>query len=99
TGGEGRLVLDGPGLAALPEAVALRVAGLALAELRSPVPEAPTYPPRLERLERVVLDTVLPALRDGRPCRRTVAGILLAAGGGRLTLSPEPPRRGRARPG
>ncbi len=49
--------------------------------------EAPAYPPRLERLERIVLGEILPALRQGLPCRRTVAGLLLAAGGGRLTLT------------
>ncbi|AWN46170.1 tRNA lysidine(34) synthetase TilS [Methylobacterium terrae] len=101
-GGEGRLVLDGPGLAALPEAVALRVAGLAVAALHAEAAQgaadAPSpYPPRLERLERVVLEAVLPALREGRPCRRTVAGLLFSTGGGRLTLAPEPPRRVRSR--
>ncbi|KMO43838.1 tRNA(Ile)-lysidine synthetase [Methylobacterium tarhaniae] len=89
-GGEGRLVLDGRGLAALPDAVALRVVALAAAGLQG---EATAYPPRLERLERILLGQVLPALREGGTCRRTVAGLLLAAGGGRLTLGPEPPRR------
>ncbi|MET7246831.1 tRNA lysidine(34) synthetase TilS [Methylobacterium sp. EM32] len=103
--GEGRLVLDGAGLAALPEAVALRAVGLAVAavqvaavqvgavQVAAQQEEASSYPPRLERLERIVLGEILPALRAGAPCRRTVAGLLLAAGGGRLALSPAPPRR------
>ncbi len=94
-GGEGSLTLDGPGLAALPEALALRVVGLAVAAAQGEAghgdPRA--YPPRLDRLERIVLGEILPALRGGLPCRRTVAGLLLAAGGGRLTMSPAPPRR------
>ncbi len=91
-GGEGRLTLDGPALAALPEAVALRVVGLAVAAMRGEG-DAQAYPPRLERLERIVIGEVLPALRAHGTCRRTVAGLLLAAGGGRLTLGPAPPRR------
>lgn len=89
-GGQGGLAIDGPGLAALPEAVALRVVGLAVAAMRDVA--ATSYAPRLERLERVCLDTILPALRAGTRCRRTLAGILLSAGGDRLTLAPEPPR-------
>ncbi|KMO18296.1 tRNA lysidine(34) synthetase TilS [Methylobacterium indicum] len=86
--GEGRLVLDGAGLAALPEAVALRVAGLGLETVGGGGPAL-----RLERLERILLGEVLPALRAGVRCRRTVAGLLLTAQGGRLVLEPEPPRR------
>jgi tRNA(Ile)-lysidine synthase len=97
--GEGRLVLDGPGLAGLPEAVAVRVAGLAVAAAAPAAVPGGAYPRRLERLERVFLGEVLPALRDGTTRRRTVAGVLLAAGGGRLTLGPEPPRRPRQPPG
>lgn len=95
TGGEGSLTLDGPGLAALPDALALRVVGLAVASLRGEADQGGprAYPPRLEQLERIVLGELLPALRGGKPCRRTVAGLLLAAGGGRLALSPAPPRR------
>ncbi|MGF3026359.1 tRNA lysidine(34) synthetase TilS [Methylobacterium aquaticum] len=88
--GHGTLILDGAGLATLPEAVALRVVGLAVKALRE---DAAADPPRLGQLERIVLGEVLPALRKGIPCRRTVAGLLLAAGAGRLSLSPAPPRR------
>ncbi|TNC08665.1 tRNA lysidine(34) synthetase TilS [Methylobacterium terricola] len=88
--GDGRLILEGADLAALPEAVALRAVGLAVASLRE-VAAAP--PVRLERLERALLDALLPALRAGTPCRRTLAGLLLTADGGRLTLAPAPPRR------
>ncbi|MGX7705819.1 tRNA lysidine(34) synthetase TilS [Methylobacterium sp. Gmos1] len=91
--GEGHLVLDGAGLSALPEAVALRVLALAVAAVPG---EAGAYPPRLERLERIVLGEILPALRAGAACRRTVAGLLLAARGGCLALSPAPPRRSPA---
>ncbi|GJD63832.1 tRNA lysidine(34) synthetase TilS [Methylobacterium frigidaeris] len=95
--GEGRLVLDGLGLAALPEAVALRVVVLAVGAVQGAAArgEASHYPARLDRLERTALGEILPALREGKACRRTVAGLLLAAGGGRLTLGPEPPRRPR----
>ncbi len=75
--------------------MALRVVGLAVAavQVAANQAEASPYPPRLERLERIVLGEILPALRAGAPCRRTLAGLLLAAGGGRLSLSPAPPRR------
>ncbi|AWN55115.1 tRNA lysidine(34) synthetase TilS [Methylobacterium sp. 17Sr1-1] len=95
SGGKGCLVLDGAGLAALPEAVALRVVGLAVAAVQGAAKqaEASPYPPRLERLERIVLGEILPALRSGASCRRTLAGLLLAAGRGRLAFSPARPRR------
>ncbi|WP_204283663.1 hypothetical protein, partial [Klebsiella pneumoniae] len=46
--------------AALPEAVTLRVIALAMAEAGAEGQE------RLERLEALVLGTLLPALREGR---------------------------------
>ena len=79
--------LDGAGLLALPEAVALRVVARALAEA------APGPLPRLERLERLVLAELLPALAAGRPLRRTLGGALLQAANGRVTAAPAPPRR------
>ncbi|WP_348644207.1 tRNA lysidine(34) synthetase TilS, partial [Methylobacterium sp. WL120] len=60
------LHLDGPTLADLPEAVALRVVDLALDRAGGALPR------RLERLERMVLGDLLPALRAGRPVRRTL---------------------------
>ncbi|MCJ2047485.1 tRNA lysidine(34) synthetase TilS [Methylobacterium sp. J-078] len=84
-----RLVLDGERLRGLPEAVLLRVVGLGLARLD------PDGPERLERLERLVLEGVLPALRTGRPLRRTLRAVLVeVTREGDLALSPAPPRRG-----
>jgi tRNA(Ile)-lysidine synthase len=84
------LHLDGAALAALPEALALR--GLDTALTR-----AGAGPRRLERLESLVLDALLPALRRREPIRRTLAGILVAAdAAGIVTLTLAPPRRSRA---
>ena len=83
------LLLDGSRIAALPEAVALRVVDLALDRAGG------TLPRRLERLERLVLGDLLPALRAGRPVRRTLRGLVVAAdAAGRVTIRPAPPRRG-----
>ncbi|ONF48079.1 tRNA(Ile)-lysidine synthetase [Methylobacterium radiotolerans] len=85
TGAE--LRLDGRALAALPDAVALRCLDLALAR-------AGAAPRRLERLETLVLESLLPALRRGEPVRRTLAGFLVSAdAGGTVSLAPAPPRR------
>lgn len=86
---ESRLVLDGGRLRALPEAVLVRVVGLGLARLN------PDGAERLERLERLVFEAVLPALRSGRTLRRTLRAVLVAVTpGGDLVLSPAPARRG-----
>jgi len=74
-------------LAALPEATALRCLDAALTR-------AGAGPRRLERLEALVLDALLPALRRREPIRRTLAGILIAAdAAGTVSLAPAPPRR------
>jgi tRNA(Ile)-lysidine synthase len=84
------LCLDGAALAALPDAVALRCLDLALSR-------AGGAPRRLERLEALVLESLLPALRRGVPVRRTLAGLLVAAAtDGTVSLAPAPPRRRRA---
>ncbi|WP_409567233.1 tRNA lysidine(34) synthetase TilS [Methylobacterium sp. E-016] len=83
------LRLDGQILAALPDAVALRVLDLALDRAGG------TLPRRLERLERLVLVDLLPALRSGRAVRRTLRGLAIAADPARrVTIRPAPPRRG-----
>jgi tRNA(Ile)-lysidine synthase len=85
--GRGTFRLDGGVLAGLPEAVALRCVDRALSR-------AGAAPRRLERLEALVLESLLPALRRRAPVRRTLAGILVASDArGRVTLAPAPPRR------
>jgi len=83
-------ILDGAVLATLPQAVAVRVVGLALdgAEAGEGAPH------RLERLERLVLDALLPALAEGRAVRRTLRGWLIeATRSGEIRIGPAPPRR------
>ncbi len=83
--GEGAWSLDGRALAALPEAVALRVLDRALDRAGAPAG-------RLERLERLGA-TLLPALQQGRALRRTFRGFLIAADPqGTIRLTPAPPR-------
>lgn len=83
--GEGTPVLDGRALAALPEAVAIRVLDRAL-------DGAGARPGRLEGLERLAA-ALLPALRAGRASRRTFRGLLIAADPqGTIRLAPAPPR-------
>lgn len=81
--------LLGPAIAALPDAVAVRAIDRALDTAGG------TLPRRLERLERLVLRDLLPALRSARPIRRTLRGLLIAAdAAGRVTIARAPPRRG-----
>ncbi|MGU3537006.1 tRNA lysidine(34) synthetase TilS [Methylobacterium sp. A54F] len=82
------LHIDGRALVALPEAVVLRLVDLALGDAGGePVR-------RLERLERLVLTGLLPALREGRPLRRTLRGLVVAVrADGLVSLRPELPRR------
>ena len=85
--GEG-LALDGRRLAAEPEAVVLRVFDAALGD------DDGDPPRRLERLERLVLDGILPALARGEPLRRTLRGKIVSLGpSGRIRLTPAPSRR------
>lgn len=79
--------LDGVGLAALPDAIALRCVDLAIARAGGAVH-------RLERLESLVLASLLPALRAGEPVRRTLAGLIISADArGHITFRPAPPRK------
>ncbi|WP_298956486.1 tRNA lysidine(34) synthetase TilS [uncultured Methylobacterium sp.] len=86
--GAGRVVLDGAGFLALPEAVALRL----LARVVAHAGDAGR--PRLERLE-ALLAAVRPALAGGGASRRTLGGALVTAASGHLTVTRAPPRRGR----
>ena len=82
-GGEG--ALDGCALAAMPDALALRVLDCALDRAGAPTG-------RLERLERLAA-ALLPALQQGRALRRTFRGFLIAADTkGTIRLTPAPPR-------
>lgn len=88
----GTLILDGRALLAAPEALALRVLDLAL-EAVQPDPRR-TVPRRLERLERLVLDALLPALAQGLRLRRTLRGTVVdVMPDGAVVLAPAPPRR------
>lgn len=87
-GEEGHPVLDGAALLDLPDAIALRVVILAIG--RTGI--GGTL--RLERLERLILDAVLPALAQGTPLRRTLLGLLVETTSTRvLRLRIAPPRR------
>lgn len=82
--------LDGSVLVALPEAIALRCLDLALTQ-------AGATPRRLERLEALVFESLLPALRRRAVIRRSLAGFLIATNpAGTVRLTPAPPRRRRA---
>ncbi|MCP1539352.1 tRNA lysidine(34) synthetase TilS [Methylorubrum extorquens] len=89
---EGVLRLDGQRLRREPCAIVLRVVDAAL-DTVAPAHEAPV-PKRLERLEALVLDALLPALAEGRALRRTLRGVLIEADGeGTIRLVVAPPRR------
>lgn len=91
--GDGSLILDGVTLLALPEAVLLRVVGEALTRTGG------GGAVRLERLERLVLQDLVPAMRTGVAIRRTLAGILVTVTHQRvLTFGIAPARRGGAKP-
>lgn len=82
------LHLDGQAVAGLPDAVALRVLALAMESAGAAGPD------RLERLERLAFEALLPALREGRAVRRTLRGLVVeATRAGEIVLTPAPPRR------
>jgi tRNA(Ile)-lysidine synthase len=77
--------LDATALVRLPDAILMRVVAQALVTAGGSA--------RLERIERLVLHALRPALDSGTPLRRTLGGCLLALSRGRgLTLAPAPPR-------
>ncbi|MEA1830810.1 tRNA lysidine(34) synthetase TilS [Methylobacterium durans] len=85
---EGGLRLSGAGLIGQPEAVTLRLIERAMDAAGAEGPR------RLERLERLTLDTLLPAVIAGRTARRTLRGFIVdVARNGDITLSPAPERR------
>ena len=85
------LTLDGSRLAREPAAIVLRVVDIALDAV---APEDDPVPKRLERLEGLVLDGILPALARGEALRRSLRGTIVGLGpSGRLRLTPAPPRR------
>lgn len=89
---EGVLRLNGQRLRREPCAIVLRVVDAAL-DTVAPAHDAPV-PKRLERLEALVLDALLPALAEGRALRRTLRGVLIEADGeGTIRLVVAPPRR------
>ncbi|CAO4185714.1 tRNA(Ile)-lysidine synthase [Methylorubrum aminovorans] len=91
-GDEETLRLDGHRLRREPEAIVLRVIDAALDRV---APDQETaVPKRLERLESLVLDALLPALAEGRALRRTLRGTLIEADDkGIIRLTAAPPRR------
>lgn len=89
---DGGLRLDGQRLCREPCAIVVRVIDAAL-DTVAPAHEAPV-PKRLERLEALVLDALLPALTERRALRRTLRGVLIEAEGeGTIRLVAAPPRR------
>lgn len=91
-GDEETLRLDGHRLRREPEAIVLRVVDAALDRV-APNHET-AVPKRLERLESLVLDALLPALAEGRALRRTLRGTLIEADDkGIIRLTAAPPRR------
>lgn len=82
------VILHARPLAALPDAILLRVVGLALHQAGG------GGALRLERLERLVFDDLRPALAAGTTMRRTLRGILVdLKAEGVLSFRPAPARR------
>jgi tRNA(Ile)-lysidine synthase len=89
--GEARLELDGLRLRAEPDAVFLRVVARAIVAIAGGA-----APARLERFEARILGDLREALSQGKALRMNLGGALLTlAPSGRLTVRPEPPRRGK----
>jgi tRNA(Ile)-lysidine synthase len=89
TEADGTVRLDGVAFLALPEEIALRVLGRAIAA-------AGGTDIRLARLE-ALLGAVLSTLSAKRPLGRTLAGAKIAVrpgGNGPVLVAPAPPRRG-----
>lgn len=81
--------LEGARLAGEPEAIALRVIDAAL----DSVAPGEAAPRRLQRLERLVLDGLLPALASAGRFRATLRGVLIEArADGTIRLARAPPR-------
>ncbi len=92
--GQGARVFAGATLLDAPEAVILRLVDVALDEIGNHLEDQVAS--RLERLERLVLGDLLPALARGERLRRTLRGVLVEVTPERLlVLTPAPPRRAR----
>lgn len=83
---EGRTVLDGAVLLALPEEIGLRVL------IRAVGRHASQAPGRLARSE-ALFEEVRDALSRGKTLGRTLAGAKIAVRGGNVSVAPAPPRR------
>lgn len=83
----GFAALDLAALAGAPEEIGLRLLGRAVGDIGG---EA--YGPRMDRLERLFAELVLPA--DGGRIRRTLGGCVVERRGGRLWVHREAGRRG-----
>ena len=89
---DGCVALDGEKLLTAPPAIALRAIDAALGWTMPE--EARAVPRRLERLERLVLDAMLPALARQEALRRTLRGVLVTVErSGLVRLAAAPPRR------
>ncbi|MBD8906604.1 tRNA lysidine(34) synthetase TilS [Methylorubrum zatmanii] len=89
---DGGLLLDGDRLRQEPPAIVLRVLDAAIDAVAPACPQV--APRRLERLENLVIEALLPALAEGRALRRTLRGVLVEADRTRkLRLGAAPPRR------
>jgi tRNA(Ile)-lysidine synthase len=85
----GRIAFDGEGFFALPAEIGLRLLGRAIARLGH---EGPVELAKLEQLHEAL--SAVPGGGPGRAFRRTLAGAMVTAEGGRVTIEPAPPRRG-----
>jgi tRNA(Ile)-lysidine synthase len=87
------VVVDGRRLSREPDALVLRVIDTALDVVAFHL-EGERIPRRLERLESLVIDAILPALARGDTIRRTLRGVIVSVGSsGRIRLTPAAPRR------
>jgi tRNA(Ile)-lysidine synthase len=88
--GEGRVEMDSATLRAEPDEILVRVVVRAIAGLLG----ALSRPVRLEQLEAHILGDLRGAIERGETLRMTLGGALIdLRAGGRLILTPEPPRR------
>ncbi|BCJ89895.1 tRNA(Ile)-lysidine synthase [Terrihabitans soli] len=84
---EGKTVLDGAVLLALPDEIALRLL------IRAVGGHGDQEPDRLARSE-TLLEAVLQALRTGQSLGRTLAGAKISVRSGEVEVSAAPPRKG-----
>jgi tRNA(Ile)-lysidine synthase len=90
--GDEPVALDARRFAELPQEVALRLLGRAIARLGD---EGPVELAKLETLHAALSDALAASARF----RRTLAGASVTGADGRIVIERAPPRRGRSRPG